>query len=212
MPQQLIISEAETVEKAIKEGLNRLGKERDQVNIEILEEEKPGLFGESANNARVKMTAQGVNLEEIIRDLLKDMLDILGIHDYSLELNIEEKRYRINISTPETFQEVIGPEGETLNALQSLVKEQLHQFGAENMEVIVDVGGYRKQRQRELSQQVKLIAEQAREDNREIELEPMIKIERQLVHSIIDEIDGVKSQSIGEGENRRVVILPRGKS
>ncbi len=212
MPRQLIISEAETVEKAIKDGLSRLGKERDQVDIEILEEEQPGLFGESANNARVKMTTQGVNLEEIVRDLLNDMLDILGLQEYSLDINIDEHHYRININTSEQFQEVVGPEGGTLNALQSLVKEHLHQFGAENMEVIVDVGGYRKQRKRELSQQVKLIAGQALEGDREIELGPMIKNERQLVHSIVDEIEGVKSQSIGEGENRRVVILPRGKS
>ncbi|MGM0381364.1 MAG: RNA-binding cell elongation regulator Jag/EloR [bacterium] len=212
MPKQLIISEAENVELAIKEGLNRLGKDREQVDIEILEEEQPGLFGENANKARVKMTTQGVNLEEVVRNLLTDMLDILGLEKYELEIDIDEQYYRINIHTPEQFQEIIGPEGETLNALQSLVAEQIHQFGAENIEVIVDVGEYRSQRKEELKKHVTLIANQALEKEQEIELEPMIKTERQIIHSVIDTIEGVKSHSIGEGKNRRVVVLPRGKS
>lgn len=212
MTRQLIISEAESVEKAIKEGLNRLGKDREEVDIEILEEAQSGLFEENASNARVKMIGQGINLEQLVRDLLDDMLEILGLQNYKLNIDIDEKFYRININTDDQFQQIIGPEGKTINALQSLVEEHLEQLGAEDVEVIVNVGEYRERRERELKQQIDLIANRSIEEDREIELEPMIKTERNLVHAVVENIDGAKSHSIGEGQNRRVVILPRGKS
>ncbi len=212
MSRQVIVVEADSVPEAIEEGLTRLGKEKSEVDIKILQEETPGLFDQNTEPARVQLTAEGTDLEELIRKLVADMLDLLNIDRYSLNITPGHKKYHVEIITPEASNELIGPQGKTLNAIQSLVEEQINQHSSEPLEVIMDSGEYRRERKEELEKRARLIAEQVKRENQEIELQPMIDLERQLIHQVIEDIPDVKAHSIGEGENRRIVILPRGKS
>ena len=212
MPKKIIVVEGDNVQAAIKEGLTRLGKEKNEVEVKILQEEQPGLFAENAAPARVQLTAKGTDIEGLIHDLVDDMLDLLGHSDYSLEITTGDNNYLVKITTQGSVEEIIGPDGKTLNAIQSLVEEQISLHSSEPLEVIIDAGQYRKDREIKLKKMARLIAEQVKREKQEVELQPMIKLERYFIHKVVDNIEDVKAHSIGEGENRRIVILPKGKS
>ncbi|MFP4687016.1 MAG: R3H domain-containing nucleic acid-binding protein [bacterium] len=212
MPKQVIIVEADNVPAAIEEGLTRLGKEKSEVEIKILQEEQPGLFDQNTEPARVKLTAEGTDLEKLIRNLVADMLDLLNIQNYSLKITPDNKIYRVEILTPESSKELIGPEGKTINAIQSLVEEQVNIHSSEPLQIVVDSDHFRRERAEKLKKMARLVAEQVKRENQEIELPPMIELERKTIHAVIDEIPEVKAHAIGEGDNRRIVIIPRGKS
>ncbi len=212
MSQQQIIVEAKSAEKAIEKGLNRLGQEREQVEIEIIQEEQPGLFNQNARNARVKMIAEGPDLENLMRRQLKNLLDLLDLKDYSLEIEIDETSYRGLIKTKEPTEKLIGPDGKTINSIQSLVEQQLNEYSEESVNVILDSEGYRKRRRQELIRSTRYYGQEVIETGEEVELDPMIKEERKIVLETVEQINGVNSQVIGEGLRRRIELVPAGES
>lgn len=100
---------------------------------------------------------------------------------------------------------VIGRRGETLDALQYLTSLSAHK---ENgfMKVTLNIGNYREKRELALNKLASKVAAQVLSTGRNRTLEPMNPYERRIIHTAIQEIEGVESNSIGEGDNRRIVV------
>ena len=100
---------------------------------------------------------------------------------------------------------VIGRRGETLDALQYLTSLSAHKEGG-FLKVTLNIGNYREKRERTLTSLASKVAAQVLSTGRNRTLEPMNPYERRIIHTAIQEIEGVESNSIGEGDNRRIVV------
>ncbi len=103
---------------------------------------------------------------------------------------------------------VIGKRGQVLGALQFLTNRILNRPGEERRYVTVDAEGYRSRRDNSLTAMAKRLGKQAISDGKIITFEPMPPRDRRLVHLALAKFDGVITKSEGEGETRRVQIIP----
>ncbi len=105
---------------------------------------------------------------------------------------------------------LIGPKGQTLQAIQELSRSVLQRAhpGEVHARVRVDVSGYRQRRREALERFVRQIAEDVKSAGVQKALEPMSPPDRKVVHDTVNEIDGVRTVSEGEDARRRVVIIP----
>jgi spoIIIJ-associated protein len=104
---------------------------------------------------------------------------------------------------------LIGPKGATLLALQDLTRTVAQRRpGAASPRIVLDVNGYRKQRQEALVRFVEKVAAEVQATNTKRSLEPMNAADRKIVHDAVNPIAGVTTVSEGEEPNRRVVLIP----
>jgi len=104
---------------------------------------------------------------------------------------------------------LIGRRGETLAALQYLVRLIVNHKTRRWVNIVVDVEGYKERRERQLRQLAERTAERVASTQKSVVLEPMPAYERRIIHLTLREHPQVTTHSIGEGENRKVMILMR---
>ena len=148
-----------------------------------------------------------------IADLGKEILQkVLGFLETPGTIDVESKNgcTRFNIVV-EDAGFLIGRDGENLKALQhifNLLVSKKTEYSLSSGGVIVDVNSYYKEKESYLEALAKNTAQRVLETKKEEELSPMSPMERRIIHLTVENIGGVKSESVGEGENRRVVIKP----
>lgn len=105
-------------------------------------------------------------------------------------------------------RQLIGSHGDTIHAIDHLVKKIIENQLPEGEEVhfLVDVNDYRSRQIRDLQSKAMMMAERARSFQYDVELSPMSAYERLIVHTTLQDAPNVKTESQGEGRNRRVVI------
>jgi spoIIIJ-associated protein len=145
-------------------------------------------------------------MEEKVSELLENILGLLGLEG-SFEVEEKDDGVFVSIETEEAGK-LIGKGGETLSALQLVLNLALaKQMGqGESKRVIVDVSNWRKSKEEELAHKARTWAQKVLDTGEEMELEPMPAWQRRIVHMTIEGTEGVKSESMGEGENRHLVI------
>ena len=139
---------------------------------------------------------------------LNAILKNLGCENVEVKAAVRENGALI-ILDGEGLGVVIGHRGETLDALQHLVSLAANNSGG-YFKVTLNIGDYREKREQTLVSLAGRVAEQVKRNSRNRALEPMSAYERRIIHTAVQEIEGVCSASIGEGKNRRVVIFPEG--
>jgi spoIIIJ-associated protein len=170
---------------------------------------------EEASVTPDKETDELQNMAPIARQTLEELLGKMEmrahVEDYvkapqekddypKLVLNVQGKDLGI----------LIGRRGETLNALQYLTRLIVGREVQRRVNVVVDVEGYRTRRERSLQQLAKRMAERAVATGRRQVLEPMSPAERRIVHVALRHHPDVITESIGQGESRKVTICLRG--
>jgi spoIIIJ-associated protein len=104
---------------------------------------------------------------------------------------------------------LIGPKGQTLQALQELTRTVVQRRSvARTGRILVDVGGYRQRRKEALERFTRQVAQDVLATGEQRGLEPMNAADRKVVHDTVNDLVGVKTRSEGEEPRRRVVILP----
>lgn len=139
---------------------------------------------------------------------LNNILSGLGCENTSIKADVSENGAVI-ILEGEGLGALIGRRGETLDALQHLVSLAA-KGGGSYFKITLNVGDYREKRERTLIDLAKRISEQVLRTSRSRTLEPMSPYERRIIHTTVQGIEGVVSSSVGEGDNRRVVIYVEG--
>lgn len=138
---------------------------------------------------------------------LKSVLVQLGCADARLSVVENEDSAQIDIEG-EHLGVVIGRRGETLDALQYLTSLSANVKGAGYYRVVINIGDFRNKRTESLKGLAHKISRQVLKTGRSRSLEPMNPYERRIVHTAVQEIEGVYSKSIGEGARRHIVISP----
>jgi spoIIIJ-associated protein len=104
---------------------------------------------------------------------------------------------------------LIGQRGETLSALQYITRLIVARELGRATPVVIDVEGYRARREQQLRQLARRMAEQALEQGKTMTLEPMPAGERRIIHIELRDQEKVYTESVGEGDQRKVTIIPR---
>jgi spoIIIJ-associated protein len=104
---------------------------------------------------------------------------------------------------------LIGRKGETLNALQYITRLMLSKQLKQGLNLLVDVEGFRRRRHEQLRRMARRLAEQVIQRGRAMSLEPMPPEERRIVHIELRDHPQVRTESVGEGNRRKVTIIPK---
>ena len=143
---------------------------------------------------------------DVAGDYLERLLDILDV-DGDIDLDVEGDRASVAI-VGGRLNDLIGPDGATLEALQELTRLAVAQSTGVRSRLMLDVGGFRAKRRADLSSLAGETAKRVAQSRQPERLSPMNPFERKVVHDVIAGVTGVRSESEGEEPNRRVVVLP----
>lgn len=147
-------------------------------------------------------------MEDKVSEILENILGLLGLEG---SFEIEEKDEGVFVSIDAVDPGIlIGRNGETLASLQLILNliASRQMPGEDLKRIVVDVSSWRKSKEEELAHKARSWAAKVLETSQPLELEPMPAWQRRIVHITIEETEGVKSESIGEGAERRLVISP----
>lgn len=201
-----VTASGQTVDDAVQSALEQLNTGRDQVNIEIIDEGKKGMFGIfGAKRAIVKVSIQENPIDLAAKYLEEMTRSFAG--DIVVDVKQEQNNVVFNLSS-EKIAMVIGKRGQTLNAIQHLVQVMLNRQSTEFYRITVDAEGYRERREETLKQLASRLADKAIKIRRNVTLEPMPSYERKVIHSILQDNPKVETHSDGSDPNRFVVIKP----
>ncbi len=148
--------------------------------------------------------------EDMSLDFVKTLIGNIGLHAEAQLLSCEDGTRRINIEGTDAAL-LIGHHGDTLDALQylaNLASAQKNVHGErDKSRVTIDIEGYRAKREETLRALARRMAAKALRNHRSVMLEPMSAYERRIIHSEVQNIEGVCTNSVGSDNNRKIVIF-----
>ena len=224
---------ARTEDEAIAAALAELGMDRDDVSVEIVERAKSGFLGIGASPAvirvsyevpdpvvekapaapaakpaaePVKAAAEDENPDyAAIRQFLSGLLERMGVNA-QIEISTRENGgINVNLSG-NGMGAIIGRRGETLDAIQHLTNYAVNRGSEKHLHISVDAEKYRSKREESLTRLAEKMAEKAIKYKRSMALEPMNSYERHVIHTALQNYEGVTTSSTGVEPNRRVVV------
>ena len=182
-------------------------KKQENKKAESKKENKPAKK-ETPKMKEPEIDLSGIEAKETeATNYLKSILVGMGFSDANVTVKETEEDLFFEITCGEDYGNIIGRRGETLDALQYLTRLYVNRADKDGKRVALNVGDYRKRREETLKALAKRQAQRAIKYRRSCVLEPMNPYERRIIHTAVQEIEGVSSHSVGEGENRRVVIV-----
>ena len=210
---------AKTVEEAIQQAISQLGVSREEVEVDVISEGKSGILGLGSDEAVVRVTPitsdPDEDITEYVQNTTNELLGLLGVDGSAVlqpppVVEGEEPNESISLNIEgDDLGILIGRRGQTLSCLQYIVRLIIGHQKKSWLPVIIDVEGYKQRRYQALQVFARQMAEQVNAKNMSFTLEPMSAYERRIIHLALAEHQDVITESIGQGESRRVVILPK---
>ena len=200
-----------TVDDAVLAALIELGADKDDVEIEVIEEGAKGLFGlVGGRQARVRVTVKESRLDRA-REFVEQIINLLGV---DADVKIESQgEYSVLQVEGRHLGILIGRRGETLDALQylaNLAANRGRDSDESRVRVILDAEGYRKRRENTLRSLAHRLAERVKREKRRAVLEPMSPLERRIIHTALQDDEAIETFSEGDEPFRRVVVAFKG--
>ena len=208
---QETITTGRTVAAALEAAAKYFGVPAEKLNYEIIAEPKKGFLGFGEAPAKIKAFYKETAIDLAV-NFLKKLVENMGI-DAEVTVNDTngDGTKIINVSGGEASV-LIGHHGETLDQLQYLTTLAASAGESEDEKdydrIAVDIEGYRAKREETLRSLARRMANKALKANHSVSLEPMTAYERRIIHSEVQKVPGVSTNSIGAENNRRVVIFP----
>ena len=224
--EKTIVKTGKTVEAAKAAALEALGVSEDQATVEVISENEGGILG-IGKQAEVKVTANVEEAEEEVVyygddenyegdavteaedaavSFVAEVLSGIGIHG-NMDSYREDDTIYISVSGGDCGS-AIGRHGETLEAITYMTNLIANKHSEERVHVHLDVGGYRKHRERIIEGLADRAANKALRYGKPVAMEPMNPAERRMVHSYLQNVEGVTTHSEGDESNRRVIVTP----
>ncbi len=197
-----------TVEEAIVKAEAQLGMSRDEFEVEIIRGEMADISEEEGEEAIIRVNPIGLpgkDAIKVVTEILDTLLGLLGVTG-KVEILSDEIPLDLDIKGDD-LGILIGRRGQTLASLEYITKLMVVGRLKAWVPLAIDVAGYRKRRRDSLQRLALYLAEQVKSRRRAITMEPMPADERRIVHLTLADNPDVTTQSMGEGENRKVVIL-----
>lgn len=200
-------AEGKTVEEAVANALSILGLKKEQVYIEVLSQGNRKLFGLiAAKGSKVRVTSKEAVAVSELQQMVETLLSLMKTKA-TVEVQESLEGYLLNISSPESAL-IIGREGRTLEALQYIANRIFRRRHPEGGRLILDMEGYRQKRQEGLATMAERMAEKVKKTKESITLAPMNPHDRRIVHLALQNTEGIKTFSRGDGFWKHLVISP----
>ena len=208
MKKQIIVT-AKTVDEAVAKAVAELGApDAAAVEYTVLEEAKKGFLGFGAAPAKVEVTYSPKGAD-IALEFIRNLVDSMGL-DAKVSLSEIEGDNKLIRVDGESAGVLIGHHGDTLDSLQYLANLAANKKVAgekrEYCRITVDVENYRLKREETLRALARRMADKVLRYKKSVMLEPMNPYERRIIHSEVQKIEGVSTNSIGSENNRKVVL------
>ncbi|MCL2775692.1 MAG: protein jag [Oscillospiraceae bacterium] len=229
MKKEVIVT-AKTIEQAVELGAAELKMKKENVTYSVIELPKKGFLGLGSTDAKVKVTGEMLP-KDIAVGFLEKIIAHMNINAVPKVISETESEIKIDI-IGENLGTLIGYHGEILDSMQYLtylavnkedeeegeLSDKSDKLGNDKAERIdrsdkvsgikisIDIENYRKKREETLQALAKKMAERVSKYGRSVTLEPMNAYERRIIHATIQDIDGVSTHSIGQDNDRKIVI------
>ena len=211
--------EGKTEQEAIDMAIQELGLERDDFDVEIIDSHKKTFFKKGSVKIRVPipepvveepfigevLSSESENEEKILK-FIETLISKMG---YECKVNINfRKDYKLgfNIESPNSSI-LIGRKGKNLDAIQLITNVYAAKLD-EDYKIIVDSEDYRMRHEEYIVRNAFKSAEYVRKTGKSKLLEPMNPFERRLIHTALNDFNGVETKSEGEGLYKQVRIIP----
>ena len=227
-----IICEGRTSSEAIEKGLKELGCKIDDVNVKILENQDKKIFFSILDPrvVKVELTLKSkednysetnydknsqkeeivvekgelLSCEKNIKSFLDEFRDEFGDISYKIKNDGKDIIY-VSIDGKDSSK-LIGYRGDCLNAMQSILNSIGNKDIKDRIKVFLDINNYKDKREESLKELAKKLEKTVTKTKKKVVLEPMNSYDRKIIHIVLQNSDRVKTYSIGEDQNRRVVI------
>ena len=219
---------AKTVEEAIQIAMDQLNASREEIKVDVLSEGKSGIFGMGSEEAVIQverlspmseleedMVDEKNVTEEVAEEVLETLLNLMGVEATIMPESLQMTNGEEQVTPPLAFNIqgedlgiLIGRRGQTLAALQYVARLIINHQMKVWTPVVIDVEGYKQRRSEALQALAMRMAEQVRVKGVPFTLEPMPAYERRIIHLALTDHPDVTTESTGEGDARKVVILP----
>ena len=197
------------VKSVVEEALAEEPKAEEPAAAPVAEEPAP-VEEAAAPAAEGEEPEVPINIEENAKvkaavDYLKEVIALMGVENVTFSA-VQKGEATIIRLDGEKLGALIGRRGETMESLSYLASLVANRLEGDYIKLGLDVAGYRDKRESDLTALAQRIGAKVRKTGRSFAMEPMNPYERRIIHSAIGKMEGVRSESKGEGRDRRVVI------
>jgi len=192
-----------SVEEALRLALIELDANREEVEIEVLEEGSKGFLGLGAKETKIRVSKKN-SVTDVAMTFLKSILKEMNI---LAEIQVTQVEDALNINMiGEDMAILIGKRGQTLDSLQYLVSLVVNKERDDYLRVVLDTENYRAKRKETLESLAEKLASKVKKSRKNVILEPMNPYERRIIHSALQNNPNVSTKSEGDEPYRKVVI------
>ncbi len=208
----VIEREGKTVTDAAISACEELGVPRSEVDIEVLEEGSKGVFGIGSRNAKIRVKVKNENLSEKglrSKKALEEILNYL-VPTFSVALKESSEKIRLDIKDTNDKGLLIGKRGEMIKSLEYVVGKIAGRNcdDGRDKRVAIDVDGYKRRREDDISKLVKETAKRVRKMKKPVSLDPMSASERRIAYLTLKREGGVSYETKIEQDEKRIIITP----
>jgi spoIIIJ-associated protein len=196
----------EAADEDVDEDAEDSEEESDEDSDDDADDDADEDSDEAATGSSSSPKADLFRESEIAADYVEGLLDILD-YDGDIDELVSGGRPMVEV-VGGRLNSLVGTRGATLEALQELTRLAVFRQTGSPSRLLLDVGGYRATRRKELGAIAKNAAEKVKEFGEAVRLEPMSAFERKCVHDVINALAGVESESEGVEPSRRIVVRP----
>ena len=196
--------EAKSVDEALKEACRVKGVSLEELKYYVIEEKPGGLFGIGSKGVVEAFTYNDV--QQFLEDYVSTYFKNINMPVEVIVNRSEDNEFKIIINA-ENNAILIGKNGQTLEAIKTIVNAAANATFKCHIHMSVDINGYKEERYEKLKQTVERIAKTVVKTKVSARLGDLTSDERKIVHQHLSEMPHVKTESEGEGNNRRVKII-----
>ena len=167
--------------------------------------QQPAEAAEEAEEVEVPIVIEENAKVKAAVDYLREVITLMGVENVTFSA-VQKGEATIIRLDGEKLGALIGRRGETMESLSYLASLVANRLEGDYIKLGLDVAGYRDKRESDLTALAQRIGAKVRKTGRSFAMEPMNPYERRIIHSAISKMEGVRSESKGEGRDRRVVI------
>ena len=206
--------EGKTYEEAVRKAALGLNADEKDLEIDVTEVDTKGILG-LLGSKKIRITARlrerdlpesAVTPEEYGKSFLQETGRYFGL-SLAIQGSKTENRLIFHIQA-DHGDHLIGKDGETLEALQYLLKLAIAKRYKQGQKITIDINGYREKRKKSLSVMAKTLGDKARRTGRSFKTNPLNPYERIIVHTLFKNYRNLTTKSEGEGHIKQVVISP----
>lgn len=196
---------AKTADEALTNALIQMETTSDQIEYEVLEEEKSGILGLFSKPAKIRVRKKE-DVTDVVNNFLNKTFEAMNlVVDVKLDYNEEENVINIELSGDEMGM-LIGKRGQTLDSLQYLTSLVANKKTEKYIKIKIDTENYRQRRKETIENLARNVASKVKKTRRPAFLEPMNPYERRIIHAALQGDKYVDTHSEGDEPHRKVVV------